>query len=89
MFFFSLPALYKTQRMRCGKCLKFCKFSTNPICIKIVCINKLAHQVLVLVAYVQMPLIIADAVNFGLSLHLHTYFMYANSQGSGKSGHML
>ena len=44
-----------------------------------------------------MPLIKAHAevsseargLNFCLSLHLHPYFMYASSEGSGGSAHML
>ena len=28
-------------------------------------------------------------LNFGLSLHLHPYFVYAGSQGSGESAHDL
>ena len=27
----------------------------------------------------------ARSINFGLSLHLHLYFMYASSEGSGQS----
>ena len=29
----------------------------------------------------------ATCPHFGLSFHLYTYFMYASSQGSGKSAH--
>ena len=28
-------------------------------------------------------------LNFGMSLHLHPYFVYAGSEGSDWSGHML
>ena len=30
----------------------------------------------------------AIGLNFDLSLHIHPYFMYASSIGSGKSAHM-
>ena len=57
-----------------------------------------AHQILVLNMQVQIPLTnaladtfsktIGDGLNFGLSLHLHPYFLYASSKGYGKSVHM-
>ena len=58
-------------------------------------VHKLPLSGPMLIAYVQMPLINAHAVvssgarglNFGLSLHLHPYFVYASSKGSGKSAH--
>ena len=30
----------------------------------------------------------AKGINFGLVLHLRPYFVYASSEGSGKSAHM-
>ena len=53
-------------------------------------------EVLVLIAYAQMPLINAHAevsskardIHFVLSLHLQPYFVYAISEGSGESAHM-
>ena len=49
------------------------------------------HEILVLNAYAQKPLINAHVdisskttgLIFGQSLHLHPYLMYANSEGSG------
>ena len=51
-----------------------------------------AHEVLLLIAYAQMPLLNAHAdnssearsLNFGLSLRLQLYFIYASSEGSGE-----
>ena len=53
-------------------------------------------EILVSIAYAQMPLINALAdisskarcLNFTLSLSLHSYFVYASSEGSDESGHM-
>ena len=49
-------------------------------------------HLLLVMAYAQMPLISAHSnvrcLNFGLSLHLHTYFVNVSSKGSGKSVHM-
>ena len=54
------------------------------------------HGISVLIAYAQMLLINAHYVvssnarglNFGPRLHLHPYFVYASSEGSGESAHM-
>ena len=48
------------------------------------------------IAYGQMPLLNAHAdlfswtrgLMFGLSLHLHPYFVYVSSEGCGESEHM-
>ena len=55
-----------------------------------------AHEILVLIAYAQMYLINAHSdvsskvrgLSFVLSHHLHRYFVYASSEGSGESVHM-
>ena len=60
------------------------------------CLSKPVNKILVLIAYVKMPLInvngdissIARDLKFGLSIHLHPYFVYAISEGSGDSAHM-
>ena len=42
------------------------------------------HKILILIAYGQRPVINVHAeVCSGVSLHLHPYFMYASSEGSG------
>ena len=55
------------------------------------------HDILVLIAYSQMPLINTTMLtylaklgllNFGRSLHLHAYFGYASNEDSGESAHM-
>ena len=59
-------------------------------------IDKPAHKILVLITYAHMALtcVHADAssaardLNLGLSHHLHLYFMYASSEGSGMSVRM-
>ena len=51
-----------------------------------------AHEILVLITYTQKPplnahadiLLKAGGLNFGRRLHLHPYFVYAVSEGSGK-----
>ena len=51
------------------------------------------HDILARIAYAQTPQLNAHAevfsgargLNFGLSLHLHPYFVYASSEGSGES----
>ena len=57
----------------------------------------LAHEILVLIAKMQTPSLNAHAsisseardLNFGLSLnlHVHPYFVYVISEGSGESVH--
>ena len=55
-----------------------------------------AHKILVLITSVQKPPInvhagvsIADSGrNFGLGLHLHSYFVYASIEGSDESAHL-
>ena len=53
------------------------------------------HEISVLIAYAQKSPLNARVSNsprgliFGLSLHLYPYFVYANSEGSGVSVHML
>ena len=55
-----------------------------------------AHEILVIIAYAQMYLINAHSgisikargLSFVLSHHLHPYFVYASSGGSGESVHM-
>ena len=55
-----------------------------------------AHAILVLIAYSQKSAINAHAdvsngaigLYLGLRLHLHLFFVYAISEGSGESGHM-
>ena len=55
-----------------------------------------AHKIAVLITYVQMPLMNSHAdisskakgLNFGLSLYLHSYFVYWSSKGSSESVHM-
>ena len=50
-------------------------------------------MIVVLIVYAQKPLINdhddvssdARSLQFGLSLHLHLYFLYASSEGSGES----
>ena len=42
--------------------------------------------------YAQKPTLnayadVSSGPNFGLSLHLHPYFVYASSEGAGKSAH--
>ena len=50
--------------------------------------------IMIFIAFGQMHLINENAdsevrdLYFGLSLHLHPYFVYASSQVSGKSAHM-
>ena len=52
--------------------------------------------VLVIIAYAHKPSITSHSaissrersLNFSLSLHLHPYFVYANSEGSGESAHV-
>ena len=31
---------------------------------------------------------VANGLNFGLSLHLHPYFVYASREGTGESAHI-
>ena len=53
-------------------------------------------RVLVLIAYAHKPTITshsdissgARSLNFGLSLDLHPYFVYASSEDSGVSAHV-
>ena len=57
-----------------------------------------AHKISVLITYVKTPLrlinahadifSIARSLNFGLSLHLHPFFVYASSEGFGESAHI-
>ena len=55
-----------------------------------------ACKILILIAYVQTPLINAHdytysnarGLKFGLSLHQHPYFVYARGQGCGESAPM-
>ena len=54
------------------------------------------YMILVLIAYAQKPSLNAHAdissgargLNFGLSLHLLTNFVYSSSEGSGESVHL-
>ena len=54
--------------------------------------NECAHMILVFILCEQKPPINANAdisskarcFNFGLSLHLHPYFVYASSESSGE-----
>ena len=54
------------------------------------------HEILVLIAYAQMSLINTHSdvfsktrcLNFGLKRHLHPYFVYTGSKGSGESAHI-
>ena len=41
------------------------------------------HKSLLLISIPTHP--VARGLKFGLSLHLHPYFVYASSEGSGKS----
>ena len=54
-----------------------------------------AHEIRVLIAHAQRPSSNANAdvsslarvLNFSLSIHLYSYFVYASSEGSGESAH--
>ena len=54
------------------------------------------HEILVLIAHAQeLPLDAqfdvssgARVLKFGTSLYIHTYFVYASSEGSGESVHV-
>ena len=56
-----------------------------------------AHEILVLAAYAEKPPSNTHAyissgakgLNFGLSLHLHPYFVYASSKSSSESAHFV
>ena len=55
-----------------------------------------SHDLFVFIAYAQMPLIIAHAdvssyargLKFGLSFHLHPYFVHTSSKDSSEYAHM-
>ena len=57
---------------------------------------ELAHEILVLIVYVQEPPLNtytdvsrgARALKFGLSLHLHLYFMQTSIEDSGECAHL-
>ena len=59
-------------------------------------VNRPAHEILVLSAYAQKPSLITHAdvssetrgLHFGLSLHLHSYFVYVSRKGSSKPIHL-
>ena len=63
----------------------------DHICVKLA--FEPEHEISVLISYAQkLPLIantyvpsVAGDLNCGLSLHVHPYFMYAGSQGSGET----
>ena len=54
------------------------------------------HEIVVLIAHAQkLPLNAqvdvssgARGLKFGTSLYIHTYFVYASSEGSGESAHV-
>ena len=66
-----------------------------PTYTQLATIKEPAHGTLVPIAYAQKPRFNTHAdvpsrargLKFGLSLHLHPYFMFSSSKGSGESAH--